>query len=87
MDRARIEEGEMMRKIDLDVLEKELNTGAVGVASHIAKELIRRLREAESKIKSAREEALKEVLNEWNKPYGLTDGRKFIDRLNDMIKG
>lgn len=30
--------------------------------------------------------AIDEVIKEWEKPYGLTDGRKFIDRLRDMSK-
>jgi hypothetical protein len=28
--------------------------------------------------------ALEAVIAEWEKPYGLTDGRKFIDRLRGM---
>lgn len=28
--------------------------------------------------------AMREAVIEWEKPYGLTDGRKFIERLRDM---
>lgn len=28
--------------------------------------------------------AIAEVIAEWEKPYGLTDGRTFIERLRDM---
>lgn len=33
---------------------------------------------------AAWEFAIREAVNEWEKPYGLTDGRRFIDRLRDM---
>lgn len=28
--------------------------------------------------------AMRETVIEWEKPYGLTDGRQFIERLRDM---
>ena len=31
-------------------------------------------------------EALLEAINEWEKPYGLTDGSAFIERLRRMAK-
>lgn len=38
----------------------------------------------DSVIRQAKREALLEAITEWEKPYGLTDGSKFIDRLRRM---
>lgn len=40
----------------------------------------------ESAISQAMREALLEAINEWEKPYGLTDGSPFIERLRRMAK-
>jgi hypothetical protein len=34
--------------------------------------------------KAAWDAAIAAAIAEWEKPYGLTDGRRFIDRLRDM---
>lgn len=38
----------------------------------------------EEAIRQAKREALLEAINEWEKPYGLTDGSPFIERLRRM---
>lgn len=40
----------------------------------------------ESAISQAMREALLEAINEWEKPYGLTDGSPFIERLRRMAE-
>lgn len=35
-------------------------------------------------FEAGRKSAIRDIIEEWEKPYGLTDGRKFIDRLKDM---
>ena len=37
-------------------------------------------------IKQATHESVLRVIAEWEKPYGLTDGTPFIDRLRRMAK-
>lgn len=37
-------------------------------------------------LKEYRKKVLLEVVIEWEKPYGLTDGTKFIDRLRRMAE-
>jgi hypothetical protein len=37
-------------------------------------------------VKQAKREALLETIAEWEKPYGLTEGMKFIDRLRRMAE-
>ena len=37
-------------------------------------------------IRQAKREALLEAINEWEKPYGLTDGSPFIERLRRMAE-
>jgi hypothetical protein len=34
---------------------------------------------------AGRKAAFQEILTEWEKPYGLTDGRSFIERLRGMV--
>jgi len=38
-------------------------------------------------MRQAKREALLEAIAEWEKPYGLTDGSLFIDRLRSMAEG
>jgi predicted glycosyl hydrolase (DUF1957 family) len=42
--------------------------------------------ECQARIKQAKREALLTVLAEWEKPYGLTDGTSFIERLRRMAE-
>lgn len=39
---------------------------------------------AEIWYRAGRSDAIRDVIEEWEKPWGLTDGRPFRERLKDM---
>lgn len=35
-------------------------------------------------FQAGRKSAIRDIIEEWEKPWSMTDGRRFIDRLRDM---